>query len=281
MTPMFSVVIPTYDRPELLGEAVTSVLSQTVSDLECLVIDDAGPTPVGVFDYPRVRVIRRESNGGEPAARNTGLRAARGRYLAFLDDDDVFAPERLQIALEGLKRAPVAFCWQSGPSDRPIGNRSLNGDVHDILLEGMTPQMGQVALQRAAAPQFDERFRALCDVDWLLRLTEKHEVATVPRAGLHYRNHAGVRHGNGAPERVRGSRLLMEKHAEYFARNPRARAFRWKRIGLMASRLGDHALARRSFLRSLSIRPEAATAWHLARAIRPSTRNIDLGGVGG
>jgi hypothetical protein len=67
----------------------------------------------------------------------------------------------------------------------------------------------------------------------------------------------------------------MEKHAGYFARNDRARAFRWKRIGLMSSHLGDQALARRSFLRSLRSRPEARTMWHLARAVRPSTRAVE------
>lgn len=281
MTPLFSVVIPTYERPKLLSQAVRSVLAQTVSDLECIVVDDAGPRPAGGFDDPRVRVIRRVTNGGEPAARNTGLDAALGRYVAFLDDDDLYTPDRLEIALDGLARAPVALCWRGGFSGPPTGNRALNGHVHHRLLEGITPQIGQVAVRREAAPRFDEQFAALSDVDWLLRLTERQEVITIPRVGLRYRYHRGHRHGNGAIERVRWSRLLMEKHAAYFARNPRARAFRWKRIGLMAAGLGDHALARRSFVRALSIRPEAATAWHLARAMRPSRRTLDLGDVRG
>ncbi len=273
--PLFSVVIPTYDRPGLLREAVASVLDQTIGDLECIVVDDAGPRPAEGFSDPRVRIIRRDVNGGEPAARNAGLDAAAGRYVTFLDDDDVYAPERLEIALAGLDRAPVALCRRSGFDGTVGGNRDLNGNLHARLLEGMTPHLGQVAIERALAPRFDEAFAALSDVDWLLRVAERHEVATVPRVGFRYRQHDGVRHGNGMTERVRCSYLLMEKHADYFARYPRARAFRWKRIGLMSSRLGDQALARRSFLRSLRSRPEVMTVWHLARAVRPSTRSVE------
>lgn len=273
--PLFSVVIPTYDRPGLLREAVASVLAQTVGELECLVVDDAGPARVEGFSDPRVRVIVRDANGGEPAARNTGLDAARGRYLAFLDDDDVYTADRLEIALGALSRAPVGLCWRAGFDGTAGGNRLLNGNVHVELLEGMTPHLGQVTIERALAPRFDEEFAALSDVDWLLRVAEQHEVATVPRVGFRYRHHDGVRHGNGTAERVRCSYLLMEKHAGYFARNERARAFRWKRIGLMSSRLGDQALARRSFLRSLRSLPEARTVWHLARAVRPSTRSVE------
>lgn len=268
--PLFSVVIPTYDRPAFLRLAVESVLRQTVRDLECLVVDDASPAPVRVVSDPRVRVVRNSANLGEPGARNRGLREARGRYLAFLDDDDEFTPDRLEMALEGLTSAPIALCWRGATGRAEEGNRSLNGQVYDVILDGLTPQLGQVALERSIAPEFDERFAAVCDVEWLLRLVQHHAVRTVPRVGLVYRLHSGVRHGNGVEARVRGSRLLLNKHARYFQEHPRAAAFRWKRIGLLAHQLGDHALARAAFTRSLWLRPEVRAAWHLARSMRPS-----------
>src|SRR3954464_14214558 len=97
--PTFSVIIPTYGRPKFLSEAVASVLAQTCADFECIVVDDAGPELATLPNDARIRVIRRDENGGPPAARNTGIDAARGTYVAFLDDDDVWLPTRLSDAL--------------------------------------------------------------------------------------------------------------------------------------------------------------------------------------
>ena len=268
--PLFSVIIPTYRRPELLAKAVRSVLAQTINDLECLVVDDASPERPEVPHDPRVRVVRRKKNEGEPAARNTGLKQAKGRYVAFLDDDDRYTPGRLVLALEGLARAPVSVCFRAGMDGVASGNRRLEGEVHDVILNGLTPQMGQVAVHRNLMPRFDESFPALTDVDWWLRASADHAVATVPEVGLLYRRHDGPRNRNGTEERIRCSLLLMEKHEEYFRAHPRASAFRWRRIGLMAGLVGDFALARRALLRSLHHAASARALLHLGRAVRPT-----------
>jgi glycosyltransferase involved in cell wall biosynthesis len=270
--PLFSVIIPTYDRPRLLRIALDSVVRQTVADFECIVVDDAGQVPAEPSSDGRVRVVRHAENLGGPAALNTGLRESRGRYVTFLDDDDLFTADRLALALEGLASAPIALCLRRGSDGTSGGNRPLKGLVHDRILDGLTPHLGQVAVNRSIVPGFDERFRATYDVDWLLRLTEQHPVRTTKRIGLVYRVHDGLRHGNGAGMRVWSSRLLLQKHARYFKDHPRATAFRWKRIGLLSASIGDHGMAREAFLRSLRLRPDAKTAWHLTRSIRPSVR---------
>jgi glycosyltransferase involved in cell wall biosynthesis len=273
-SPLFSVIIPTYNRPEFVRMAVDSVLQQGVDDLECIVVDDCGPTPVEPISDGRVRVVRHPSNRGEAGARNTGLREARGRYLIFLDDDDEFTPDRLELALEGLRSAPISICWRRGSDGTTGGNRFLNGRIHDRILDDLIPQLGQVAFDRSLAPEFDEGYTGGTDTDWMLRLVERGPVRTFPRVGLVYRVHDGVRHGNDKEARLWGAFLLLRKHAGYFDRHPRAAAFRWKRIGLLSAELGDHGLARRAFLRSLRLRPEARTAWHLARSLRPTLRSL-------
>src|SRR5688572_26204040 len=110
-TPLFSVVIPTYARPEFLRLALQSVLAQTVQDFEALVVDDGAPGTVQLPNDRRLRLVRRSSNGGPAAARNTGLALARGQYVTFLDDDDLFTPDRLEIGLHGVREVPVATCW--------------------------------------------------------------------------------------------------------------------------------------------------------------------------
>lgn len=97
--PTVSVIIPTLTRLDFLRRAIDSVLAQTYDDFEIVVVVD-GPSPdvaafVSSHPDPRVRLVQRERNGGVAAARNSGLEAARGRYVALLDDDDIWLPEKL------------------------------------------------------------------------------------------------------------------------------------------------------------------------------------------
>ncbi|MGH9196249.1 MAG: glycosyltransferase family 2 protein [Acidimicrobiia bacterium] len=270
-TPTFSVIIPTYGRPRFLDAAIESVLAQTVEDFELIVVDDASPQPVEVGDDRRISVVRRLENGGPAIARNTGLVQARGRFVTFLDDDDLYTPERLQFALEGLERAPVTVCERRGlDGTLPALERILEGDASDIILDDMTPHLGQVAIERERAPRFDERFPALQDVEWWLRTASSMPLSTVSKLGHLYRAHGDQRHRNTVAERIRCSLLLLEIHPRYFETHSRARGFRWKRIGLMAQSIGDHALARAAFTRSLKSTVQPRTAWHLMKSLRSS-----------
>jgi glycosyltransferase involved in cell wall biosynthesis len=265
--PLFSVVIPTYGRAELLREAVGSVLAQTVDDLECLVVDDASPEPVAVPDHPRIRALRHARNGGPAAARNTGLAAARGRYVAFLDDDDVWTPGRLELALRALERADIGICHRASMDSRVSSGEALEGSVHNVICDSITPHLGQTAVRRDRCLHFDERFVGCQDVDWWIRSSRGLRVSTEAGLGLLVRTHPGTRHRNGVPARVEGSRLLLQLHQEYFDQHPRARAFRELRIGLMTMELGERAEAVGAFTRSLRSDPQLRTVWHLGRVL--------------
>lgn len=269
--PLFTIIIPTYARPEYLHEAVESVLRQTLTDFECLVIDDASPEPAEIPNDPRFRLVRHDVNSGEAASRNTGLRASRGRFITFLDDDDVYTPERLSLARRGLQHAPVTTCWRSSMQGLPSSNRLLVGDVRDEILNDLTPHLGQVGFDHSIIDaSFDERYSGAGDVEWWLRIAHTAPISTVPEVGMLYRTHRGPRNGNGIVSRVRASLMLLEERRDYFVTHPRATAFRWKRIGLMAATIGDTQLARRAFLRSLRVRPSPKAAWHLIRTMATS-----------
>lgn len=274
--PLFSVVIPTYGRPRFLAEAVTSVLAQTVDDLECIVVDDASPEPVTAPEDERVRVVRREVNGGPAAARNTGVQHASGRYVAFLDDDDCFTPDRLAIALRGLRRAPVALCWSRNFDEPPEKGRGriLEGDVSDTIREGVIPNLGQTAFVRSVFLPFDERLPASQDVEWWLRMAQQVPVATVAEVGRLLRRHDGVRHLNDLHARVRNQQVILELHADYFAVHRKARAFQWRQVGLLALQAGESATARTALWRSVRARPAARTVWHLFRAHFPALAHL-------
>ena len=269
MAPQFSVVIPTFGRPAFLAEAVASVLAQTVTDIECIVVDDASPEPASLPDDPRTHLIRRATNGGPPAARNTGVDAARGRYVAFLDDDDVWTPYRLELAIEAHARAPVAVCWQGtlGDSTGTPHGRTLEGDVRDIVLDGMIPHLGTTSIEREHVVRFDERYQASDDIDWWLRVAQALRVATTPRVGLLYRYHAEPRTRTSQRVRIDNAQTLMREHADWFRAHPRAAAFRLDRMGLSALLVQDRALALRCFTRSFRLHPDARTAWHALRSL--------------
>ena len=197
--PTFSVIIPTFRRPDLLEEAVASVLAQTRPDWECLIVDDGGGQVIEPPD-PRVRVVSRPASGGPAAARNTGVAEAAGRWLTFLDDDDRYTPERLELAAAGLGRAPVAVCWTrwfdptapAAPAG-PARGRWLVGNVADTILDSTTPHLGSTAVAAEAMVPFDVRYRALEDVEWWLRMAEQCSVDTIAALGCEIRRHGGVR----------------------------------------------------------------------------------------
>jgi glycosyltransferase involved in cell wall biosynthesis len=271
--PEFSIIVPSYNRTAFLGEAIASVRAQTFTDFECIVVDDASPRPVEVVEDARVRVVRRDTNGGCAAARNTGLGAARGRFVTFLDDDDLYTPERLELAREAhAGGAPVVVCWRQGAKGRPRPERPLEGDVSDTILDQMPPYLGQVTVARSVVPRFDEQFAAVEDVDWWLRLAGQAPFTTVPRVGCIVRQHDGPRPHYGTTARLAASHQLLGKHAAYFADHPVAAAFRWKRIALLSAQLGRVAEARSAFRRSFLLHPQARTAWHLLRMTRGGGR---------
>jgi glycosyltransferase involved in cell wall biosynthesis len=278
VTPTFSVVIPTFGRPAFLAEAVASVLDQTDGDFECIVVDDASPEPAVLPDDSRLRLVRRDENGGPPAARNTGIDAAVGRFVAFLDDDDVWTPDRLAGARDAHARAPVAVCWQSTlgqDTASPPHGRVLEGDVRDVVLDGIIPHLGTTSIERVHAPHFDVRYEASDDVEWWLRVAENLTVATTQRVGLLYRVHEGYRPRTGQKKRLDNGYMLLDEHRDFFDGHPRAKAFRLMRMGLMAARSGERATAVKLLATSLRYDPKPRTAYHLLRAATLPERRLD------
>lgn len=138
VTPLVSVIIPTFQRPHLVVRAVRSALAQTLRDIEVIVIAD-GPAalPTGTFaefDDARLIVHALAEQSGANVARNAGVAHARAEWIAFLDDDDEWMPEKLarQLGLAQTSRAPILTC--------AFIARSLEGDV---LMPRRVPRPGE------------------------------------------------------------------------------------------------------------------------------------------
>lgn len=111
MSPKVSIIVPTYNRAKVLPRAIESVLAQSYTDFELIVVDDgstdATPQVLSAFDDQRLRIIR-QANAGLSAARNRGVSESVGEYLAFLDDDDEFTPLKLEHQVAYLEQHPEA-----------------------------------------------------------------------------------------------------------------------------------------------------------------------------
>ena len=144
--PTFSIIIPVYNAETFLSEAVCSVLEQTFADLELVLVDDCSTDGSAALAASyccrdaRVRLIRMPENGGAAAARNTGIKEARGRYILFLDSDDVYEQGLLEAVAAQLEKDPDVVLW--GLTEEYRGADGSLSRTVDILpeTEGGAPQ---------------------------------------------------------------------------------------------------------------------------------------------
>jgi len=195
--PRVSVIIASYNRAEVLGQAIESVLAQTYRDFELIVVDDASTDSTAESLQPyrdRITYLRRDVNGGAAAGRNDGIHASSGEYIAFLDSDDSYLPNRLEVAVKALDVAP-----EYGGAYADMERLAADGSPLPVVA-GFLPYQGSgwifkeqltrgamhtnsVTLRRACFEEvgyFDESLRRFQDVHMWLRLTHRHPFLFLP-----------------------------------------------------------------------------------------------------
>nr|WP_241430634.1 glycosyltransferase family 2 protein [Haloferax elongans] len=207
--PTVSVIIPTYNRADVLPRAIDSALDQTLSDVEVIVVDDASSDEtepvVTSYDDPRVIYRAHETNQGGSAARNTGIEIAEGEYIALLDSDDEWAPTKLERQVGTLERRSdewvAAYCGTTIVDDEeanPLWERfkSLVGRhssregaeggeelVKEILMENLHTSAGSTLIVEKSVVDkidgFDESFDRYQDTEFLIRVLKQGKLAYV------------------------------------------------------------------------------------------------------
>jgi glycosyltransferase involved in cell wall biosynthesis len=237
--PLISVVIPAHNAEKYLAEALESVRSQAFSDYEIIVIDDGSTdrTAEIASRYDGV-VLLSQSNRGEAGARNTGIRAARGKYVAFLDADDVWLPSKLEKQAAHLVAHPwtvwtytdaLVFDSATRRTICRIGERIRlhEGEIaRPLLLRNFIPSATPVVKKTALteAGLFDEARERRMGVDWSmwLRLAERHAATLIDEPLAMIRKHASnISQGWDPLEAYCNKRAILE---EAMARNSRAAA---------------------------------------------------------
>jgi glycosyltransferase involved in cell wall biosynthesis len=223
--PQVSVIIPTYNHAAYVGQAIQSVLNQDYDAYEIVVVDDGSEdnTSEVVAQFgDRVRYIWQE-NRGLPGARNIGIKAARGDFIALLDADDTWLPGFLSATVARLAAEPglgavhtgFFFVDERGQRLPQISTETVSDDqMYDRLLDGEFFVPAAVVARRECYDQvglFDEAFRASEDWDIWLRVAREYRFAGIPRPLVNYRMH-----GNNMskdPEHMLHYQLMVvEKH---------------------------------------------------------------------
>lgn len=288
-----SVVIPTRNRSQLLGLALASVLEQRDVHLEVIVIDEGSTDNTGVMvrslTDPRVRLIRHDVARGKSAARNRGIAEAAGEWIAFLDDDDLWAPDKLSRQLQAVNANDRRWAY-TGAVNITTDHRIIGGappqppdDVARALPRvNLVPGGCSSVLvsKRALPPEgFDPRYRLCEDWDLWIRLARATPPACVAEPLVAYRVHAGNSSADIAAL-VAEFELIDKKYDgpvdrvalyRYLARICLRANRQWRAVGyyLRAARAGRGSYASREFVADLMEVLEAGIG-RIRRTSRPA-----------
>jgi len=212
-----SVIIPTFNRPLKVSRAILSVLSQTFTDFEIIVIDDGSidRTPDYLTRFKGdIKIIRHHINRGVSEARNSGIKASQARLIAFLDSDDYWMPEKLDVQVNFFRENPEALICQTeeiwirnGVRVNPR-NRHLkrSGDIFEQSLKLCLVSPSAVMLRKSLLEEvglFDQDFPVCEDYDLWLRISYKYPIHLIEKALV-------VKEG-GFPDQLSASREGMDR----------------------------------------------------------------------
>jgi glycosyltransferase involved in cell wall biosynthesis len=204
--PAISVIIPTYNRAKLIGEALASVVAQTFTDFEILVVDDASTDDTSrvVEEYMKkvaLRYVRLKKNTGVSAARNAGVAMATGKYIAMLDSDDVWLDkEKLSRQIDFLETNPdhaLVGTWirtidAGGDALKEIRFETSDADIRRyILARNQFAQSSVLFRKEAAIGGYDSSLTVNEDYDLWLNIGTKWKFANIPQFSTGYRVHGG------------------------------------------------------------------------------------------
>ena len=272
-----SVVIPTHDRPEAVRGAVASALAQEDVAVEVIVVDDGSSPPFEAREAG-VTVVRREVAGGPCAARNTGIEAATGTWILFLDDDDRLKPSMLRTALDAAAASdlprPVAvltgIVLVDGKGEvlaRRIPVRLAKGSHY--FLHGPVTGRSYQTHNSLVAPAgvvraiggWDERMWGTEHDDFFLRLNAACSIEAVEEPLYLMQVHEGPRRSKDLLARATAMELTVGKHPEAFRRHPERYARYLGTMGITYLRAGRWKDAVVGTWRAVQVHPSGLRNW--------------------
>lgn len=280
---MVSVIIPAFNGGKLIADTIKSVLAQDLADIEVVVVDDGSEdnTADVVAAFPSVRYVRKP-NGGQASARNVGIRMARGEYIAFVDQDDMWMPDKLSVQIQLLRESTLK--WVYCDADVYDGEmkyreyrfsascRLYSGDVLCPLFVSSfilspTPVVHRGVFYEVGYFDESSKMRNREDWDLWLRIAAKYPIGLVKRPLARYRmQQTGSLRREALDMRLQGVLAVIERAV---AREPdrlaplknRATASTYIEFGRVLAARGELAQARSMFIKAIRLYPRRFEAY--------------------
>lgn len=272
-----SVILPTYNRAHVLERALTSVFGQTHLPDEVIVVDDASTDATAdvVKRFPHVRLHRLERNSGAAHARNAGAKLATGEYIAFLDSDDLWLSNKLEVQLVRMNESPAPDLICSG-----ITVQERNGSVAYHGFFTVTPpeewSFGEFQsypfcpsnwlIRRATflgMGLFDESMPNCEDLDFLARMAGRHRIEVMSQPLTVKYNQSDSLDTNRARTAVSYD-ILFSRHRNLWLKAPAAAGRSYQRLANMHIIAGDMTKARAALMSAARYQPWRIKFWVLA-----------------
>lgn len=280
-TPLASVIIPTYNRSEILPRAIESVLNQTFTDFELIVVDDGSTdnteSVVRSYNDNRIRFVKQQ-NCGANSARNNGIRHATGKYISFLDSDDKFAEKYLTTVIGILcsnNNQPdgVLTPYQTDYRTTAVNNRMENKLVEysEIINRNVVIGFSGLTVRSSIFKeiQLDENLPSFQDYDFVIRLYDAGFTLRSIKEPLviKYKDESD-RISSDPTRRIEGAERIFEKH--YSKLTNKAKAQLHYLIALAHTKNNDLSQARLNFKKTIQHEPTRWLAYiHYVSTIHP------------
>ncbi|MDL0145388.1 glycosyltransferase family 2 protein [Halobacterium salinarum] len=280
-SPQVSVIIPTYNRAEVVSRAVDSVLGQSLQDFEIIVVDDGSSDEtkrvIDDFEDRRVEYIY-QSNQGANTARNRGIKESTGEYISFLDSDDEFKREYLAKSVEaissgsenciGAASSYVKFSSKNKPTTRSgVPDRELT--IDDFRDKNPLGGFSTVTFKRGICNEIgllDESLPSLQDYDYYIRTSKNHTIRGINSALVKYHVGPENRISNDMHKKEKGHRMIVEKHDNVISEKRISKHH--IAIGKLLAERGDLKEARREFLQAMLKNPkDSSTIFYLVLSL--------------
>lgn len=283
--PLVSVILPTYNRAYCILPAIESVLRQTHTNLELIIVDDCSTDNtadlLATITDPRLRVVRHERNRGAAAARNSGIAAAQGDLIAFQDSDDEWCITMLERQL--ARRAEmgpgyeVSYCAKvvHGRDDHgnfgpryaayvpPANRKTVEGDVLEEVFQNAIASTQTIVVTRRlieAVGGFDETLRVGVDWELTVRLARQTKFAFIEDPLVMTRlMDDSITHRR--LDSVHTIQVVMNKHRDLLESSSRIRAAKEFQIARVYQRGGQYRKAMPHLLRAIARQPTNLRAW--------------------
>lgn len=272
--PTVSVIVPTHNRADLIGETLRSILAQTFGDFEVIVVDNGSTDGTdrlveGIGDS-RIRYFWQEDSGLPANSRNVGIRLAHGRYVAFLDSDDLWLPGKLELQVAYMEAHPsIAMTFTNAESFETAGtigrlikiSMARRSSLAELLMgnfiPGLTVMVRRVCLDAIGFFSEDRDLRGIEDFNLWLRIAARYPFAYLNQCTARYRIHPG---NLAASDRIHSIRLgiaMLERLPLPVERRTldRGVACHYRRLARECAYIGNENACRNSFEKAMALDP--------------------------